>query len=120
VAGENLMTYRPDNWVVIKFTKPDMTYYKVLGGWSSGYLTGSIWRLNSIIVKVTEGEDHYSFFGISGSCYQCNKDSYGLRMNNAHVYETLKAHYSDLATGLVELMPEDTDFLNLMWIRNAI
>jgi hypothetical protein len=118
MAGENLMTYRPDNWVVIKITKPDMTYYKVLGGWSGSYLTGNSWRLNSGIVKVTEDENYYNFFGSSGFCYQCNKDSYGLRMNNAPVYETLKARY--LATGLVELMPEDTDFLNLMLMRNAI
>jgi hypothetical protein len=116
MAGENLMTYLPDNWVVLKITKPDMTYYRVLGGWSGSYLTGDSWRLNSGIVKVTEDENYYNFFGSSGSCYQCHKDCYGLRANNAHAYNIFKDRYGDL----LELMPEDTDFLNLMLRRNAI
>ena len=50
--------YRPDNWVVIKFTqqvksgntgygRTEKVFYKVLGGWSGGYLDGDSWRMNS-------------------------------------------------------------------------
>lgn len=103
------MTYLPDNWVVLKITGSKRTHYRVLGGWSGSYLTGDSWRLNSGIVKVTEDENYYNFFGSSGSCYQCHKDCYGLRANNAHAYNIFKDRYGDL----LELIPEDTDFLNL-------
>lgn len=104
------MNYCPDNWVVLKFTTHEMkTFYKVLGGWSGGYLTGDSWRLNSGITKVEEHDGCYYFSGFSGSVYRCGKESYGLRTNNAYVYDGLKEKY-----GLnVELMPESTDFLNL-------
>ena len=43
---EEVGFYTPDNWVVIKFTqqvnggKTEKVFYKVLGGWSGGYLDG--------------------------------------------------------------------------------
>ena len=86
--------YRPSSWVVIKIDGVD-PHYRVLGGWSGGYLTGDSWRLNSGIVKADFEEDHWSFYGSSGSCYKCHADRYGLKMSNAYVYNQLKEKYGD-------------------------
>lgn len=103
--------YKPDNWVVIKIKAPTETFYKVLGGWSGGYLDGDSWRMNSGVIEIEEDNDFYYFYGSSGSCYTCNKSSYGLKLNNAHVWESL----SNRAGDKVELMLEDTDWMNTTW-----
>ena len=105
------MTYSPDNWVVIKY-KGDDPHCRVLAGWSGGYMDGDSWRMNSGIVRVEEDEHLFLFYGASGSCYECNKQSYCLRKNNAHTWVALKEVHGDN----VELMPEDTDWLNMDWI----
>lgn len=102
---------RPNNWVVIRFKGED-PHYRVLVGWSGGYMDGSSWRLNSGVVRVGATEDSFLFYGTSGSCYECGKQSYGLRMNNAHIWSKLQEMYGDK----VELVPEDTDWRNMDWI----
>lgn len=104
--------YRPDNWVVIKLDDGNDPHYRVLAGWSGGYLDGDSWRLNSGITKVQEDEAFYYFYGSSGSRYRCCKESYCLRMNNAHIWARLQELHGDK----VELMPEDTDWMNMDWI----
>lgn len=101
--------YKPDNWVVIQI-KGDDPHYRVLAGWSGGYTTSDHWRMNSGIEKVEEDDSYLYFYGSSGSVYRCHKESYGLRMNNAHVWSALKHQHGDL----VELMPEDTDWIKLV------
>ena len=104
--------YTPDNWVVLKITYSEETLYKVLGGWSGGYLDGDSWRMNSGITGVEKQAHLYGFYGSSGSVYWCHQGGYGLRMNNAGVYNQLKERFGDT----VELMPEDTDWMNMDWI----
>lgn len=101
----------PDNWVIIKF-KGDDPHYRVLAGWSGSYTTGSSWRMNSGITRVEDAGDRYNFYGSSGSCYSCYKESYLLRMNNAYVWVKLKELHGDK----VEMMPEDTDWTAIDWI----
>ena len=102
--------YLPDNWVVLKIMQPDQdTLYKVLGGWSGGYLDGDSWRLNSGIAKVVYREEYVDFYGESGSVYQCHLSQYRLRMNNAGIWNQFKEKFGDA----VELMPEDTDWSTL-------
>jgi len=103
--------YNPDNWVVIKL-KGDDPHYRVLAGWSGGYLDSDSWKINSGITTVTEDDDAYYFAGSSGSTYRCDKGSYTLRMNNAHVWTQLQELHGDK----VEMMPEETDWLNTDWI----
>jgi len=103
--------YEPDNWVVIKINGKD-PHYRVLSGWSGGYLEGSSWRMNSGITKVEEDDKAYYFSGSSGSTYRCGKQSYGLRHNNAYVWDDLVTRYGDK----VEMLPEDTDWNNVDWI----
>ena len=102
--------YTPDSWVVLKIVNDSETLYKVLGGWSGGYLNGDSWRMNSGITRVEEKPHHYEFYGYTGSVYKCGRKSYGLRMNNAGVYNQLKENCG----GDIELMPEDTLWRELL------
>ncbi len=91
--------YTPDSWVIVEIFDPSETatgpIFKVLGGWSGGYLDGDSWRLNSGITKVevettTETLDRteetiYKIHGYSGSIYEVYKDSYGLKMSIASI-----------------------------------
>ena len=72
-----MIEYNNDNWVVLKFSGND-PHYRVLAGYSGGYITGNSWRLNSGITKVEEDEAFFCFHSSSGSRYRCNKDSYML------------------------------------------
>jgi hypothetical protein len=108
-----MTNYFPDNWVVIKF-KGDDPHYRILAGWSGGYTTGNSWRMNSGIISVDADQESFMFKGSTGSVYTCHKESYCLRMNNAHVWDQLENLHGDK----VELMPEDTDWLNMDWIIN--
>ena len=103
--------YAPDSWVVIKM-KGDDPHYRVLGGWSGGYLDGDSWRMNSGITRVDDADDCWFFYGSSGSVYRCNKSSYVLRMYPAAAWVQLQELHGDK----VELMAEDTDWINMDWI----
>lgn len=102
--------YNPDSWVVIKMTHKDQTFYKVLGGWSGGYLNGTSWRLNSGVEKVKLDNDRYMFYGASGSVYNCHKNGYGLRMSIAGIWDQMKTTYPDQ----VEML-EDCDWTQMEW-----
>ena len=105
--------YCPDNWCVIKFNSDEHgTFYKILAGWSGGYLSGDAWRMNSGITNVEEDHDAFRFRRTTGSWYTCRKGLYCLRRNNVYIWDELKHKYGDK----VELMPEDTDWLNMDWI----
>ena len=103
--------YTCDNWVVIKM-KGDDPHYRVLAGTSGGYLYGDSWRMNSGITKVEEEETLYYFYGSSGSSYCCYKESYTLRMNNAHIWDRLQKLHGDK----VKMLDEETDWLGMDWI----
>ena len=110
--------YNPDNWVVVKITQRNAdqskyTRYKVLGGWSGGYIEGDSWRMNSGITSVTIDESTFAFHGSSGSTYYCSKDMYGLRMNTSGIFDRLKEYAEDNEAFTFELMPEDTDWSTL-------
>lgn len=103
--------HTPDNWVVVKITTEKETLYKVLAGWSGGYLSGDIWQLNSGIVRVEEEGDYYLFYGYSGSCYRCHKKAYCLRGNTSGIWNSLKERLKDD----IDIMPEETNWLEMSW-----
>ena len=92
----------PHNWVIIK--TPDC--YKVLGGWSGGYLDGDSWQLNSGIKSVTEDQDYYYFKGWSSSIYKCRKLNWRVTMAMGGILDKL------IEAG-AELMDENTDWMEL-------
>ena len=105
-------TYTPDSWVVLKVKagKGTFPFYKVLAGWSGGYLSGDSWRINSGITLVFDREDEVHFHGESGSVYRCQKGAYGLRMSTSGIYKQLQ----EFPDSEVELIPEDTDWSKLV------
>ena len=103
------MDYYPDSWVVLKLQNEGETLYKVLAGWSGGYLSGDSWRINSGITRIVEENKSWEFYGSGGSCYVCRKGEYRLTMATSEVYNELKEKFGDK----VELMPEDTNWMEI-------
>jgi len=69
-----MASYNPDNYVLVKHTDPqdkDEWFYRLIGGWGGGYLSGDSWRANSGIVKVKhhKKDGRYTVYGGSGSAY---------------------------------------------------
>ena len=110
------VTEIPNRWVVVKITRADNEpHYKVFGSWSGGYLDGDRWKMNSGISRVEEDETNLYFHGHSGSCYQCNKKSYGIATAySLGVLDNLKNVSVDNGVE-IEVLSEDTDFLNLKY-----
>lgn len=98
--------YTPDNWIILKVTNKSEPFYKVLGGWSGGYLDSDSWRMNSGIAKVEEEENYFLFIGESGSIYKCYKDSQTLRMN-----------ISGVLNQLLERFPTDIEIVDVLDIE---
>ena len=103
--------YYPDSWVILKINLDGEIAYRVLAGWSGGYLDGDSWRMNSGITRVVEENKSWEFYGSSGSCYVCRKGEYRLTMATSSVYNKLKERFGDA----VELMPEDTNWTTIEW-----
>lgn len=103
--------YTCDNWIVIFLNGGD-PHYRLLTGTSGGYTTGDSWRMNSGITKVEEDDHYYYFHGSSGSCYSCHKDAYGLRMNNAYIWNQLQELHGDK----VKMLDENTNWMEHDWI----
>ena len=69
--------------------------------------------MNSGITKVTEDDSAYYFSGSSGSTYRCGKESYTLRMNNAHIWTQLQELHGDKVEMLEDQawIKEDWDWI---------
>lgn len=106
--------YNPNRWMLIKITGPD-PHYRVFGSWSGGYLDGDSWRMNSGVVRYEEDENYFDFFGSSGSCYRCNKQSYGSNMfgwSVAKNYEDkLEPHFTILEEDEALKVIEENDWI---------
>lgn len=88
--------YRPDNWIVLKLQSHEHSVvYKILAGWSGGYLDGDSWKLNSGITKIEEDDTHYHVHGYSGSVYILNKESECVRMNIAGQLQYLEQQVNE-------------------------
>ena len=109
--------HNPDNWVVLKIKegKDTFPFYKVLAGWSGGYLDSDMWRINSGVTEVTADGDYYLFHGKSGSTYRCHKNGYGLRTNISGIYNKFRKQRE--FDGQVQMMPADTDWIELNYTR---
>jgi hypothetical protein len=97
--------YTPDRWVVFTFKDSEKTLYKVLGGWSGGYLDGDYWRVNSGIKSVEEDGDFYLFHGYSGSTYKCHKKCYGLTVTMSNAISAVQDS--------IVILDRNTNFLSL-------
>ena len=98
---------------MLKFTHDNKPVYKILAGWSGGYLHGDSWKLNSGCTKVEQDGDYYLFHGSSGSVYRVHKNSYRMSGYTAQIYASFKKQVEDAENVTMELLPDDTDFLEL-------
>lgn len=95
--------YTPDRWTIIKVSvNPEDPHYRVLAGWSGGYLDGDSWRLNSGITSHEFDGDYWRFYGSSGSCYKCYVDSYGFTLLSAQMYSMIEDKYGEDVIQLLE------------------
>ena len=105
--------YVPDKWLVVKIEGKDVPLtYKVFACWYGGYLNGDSWKLNSGITKATKEENYYLFEGYSGSVYKCYENCYGLNMYGHGVLHNIM-HKSEQTGVNIEILPEDTNWLDL-------
>ena len=110
-----MSTYTPDTWVMVKITYKGEDIYKILAGWSGSYLYGSSWKLNSGVTKVELEGDYYSFYGHSGSVYQCHKNAYGFSGYTSQVYSNLVKDIEDRDDVTMEALDGDVDFLAIKY-----
>jgi hypothetical protein len=113
-----MRTYTPDCWVMLKFTSDKYpTTYKILAGWYGGYLNGDSWKLNSGITEIVDNDTFYSFKGSSGSVYDCHKQCYRMSGYVSSVFANFVEQMNDpeavAINAKVELLPEDTNFMEL-------
>lgn len=106
--------YTPDRWCVVKFTREGQVTYKVLAGWRGGFTDPDYWKLNSGCTRCIEEDGFLCFEGYSGSTYYCRKTAYGMTSLTQGVYNRFKKKIEE-TNDLIELMPENTDFLNLTY-----
>lgn len=106
-----MSVYTPDRWVVLKLVNEGKTFYKVLAGWSGGYLDGDSWRMNSGITNFTQEDDYYCFSGMSGSVYRCHKKGYGTNSLSHNVWANMYKRFPDQ----VIMLPEATDWSSMEW-----
>jgi len=94
----------PNSWVVIEVNHEGKQFQKILSGWSGGYLDGDSWRLSSPIkiLEIDIDSEWITATTESGSTYRLLKESQGLRMSNAGVWNQLKEQFGD-SVEIVEL-----------------
>ncbi|SES81304.1 hypothetical protein [Thalassotalea agarivorans] len=66
------MIVKPQGWVILKFSTPADTFYKIFSSWRGGYLDGDSWRLSSGSDKpptLSECRNYWVWEQVSGSCY---------------------------------------------------
>ena len=98
----------PDKWCILKINGPD-PHYRVFGSWFGDYFYGDSWRMNSGIIRVSENNETYLFHGHSGSCYKCNKKSYG---HSSYGYTIISKYIN---SGIAKLL-NDQDWIKIDWI----
>lgn len=103
--------YTPDRWIVVNFVNNGERFNKVLAEWKGGYLDGDHWQMNSGITEAIEEQNHWLFYGASGSIYRCHKDRYGVTGVAAAILCDLLDRNRDSVS--IQALPEDTDWTKL-------
>jgi hypothetical protein len=105
--------YKPDKWVMLKFSSGGTNTYKVFAGWAGSYLHGQSWKLNSGVTKIEENGDYYLFHGYSGSVYKCHKKAYGWTSYMMQVFNSFEEQIKESVGSRMDLLPEETNFMEI-------
>jgi len=108
------MEYHPDRWMLLRFSRDQVVFYKVFATWAGGYLGSDSWQLNSGVTSLRETEERFYFEGSSGSTYICNKKSYGSTGYGYGVLGDLMTKALEQGT-VIDALPDDTDFTSLVY-----
>ena len=100
----------PDKWVILKIDNN----YKVFATWLGGYLNRHTWRLNSGITKVELVDEHYLFYGYSGSVYKCHCSTYGTSNWTGSILSDILEKTKTNSDIVVEILDSNTNFLKLI------
>lgn len=73
--------YTPDYWVILEFSTPSETAYKVFAGWRGDYLGGEQWQLSSGITGADLEDETFTCHNVSGSKYVCKTSNYGMKLS---------------------------------------
>jgi len=107
--------YTPDKWLVVKIEGKEYPLtYKVFACWYGGYLNGDSWKLNSGITKAIKEENWYLFEGYSGSVYSCSEKRYGATIYGHGILHDIIEKSKEAGIN-IEIMPEDTNWINLLY-----
>jgi hypothetical protein len=109
------MEYTPDCWVVLRIVSikdDNAIFYRLMSGWMGGYTQADAWRLNSGITKFEDDGSHWLVHGKSGSVYRCHKNSY---RSSTLTFSKYTEWQKTLGEENIQMMPEDTDWLNVNW-----
>ena len=113
---ERNISEMPVKWVILKIGG-DTPHYRVFGGWLGGYLSGDRWKVNSGISKVESDEEFYYFYGFSGSCYRCRKNSYAIKEGESSFGSYVGGILDNMINnsgGKIEIVEYRDDFMNLI------
>jgi hypothetical protein len=72
--------------------------------------------MNSGITKVEEKDDCFLFHGSTGSIYRCHKEMYGCHYGSQ---AQLNHFMNQPEVAVVDLLSEETNWLEMDWIINA-
>jgi hypothetical protein len=97
--------YNPDKWTILKITS-DKDIYKILAGWSGGYLDSDRWRLSSGLEKIEDEGDYYLMHNYSGSIYKCHKKAEGFTGLSSYQFERIKRRVDEAGYSLEVVTPE--------------
>lgn len=101
----------PEKWVILEINNENNKFHKVYATWQDR------WRINSGITTVTEDENYYYFNGISGSCYKCHKNSYGLASSfGSNILDKILKNYKDNIT----LLDNNFNWVNFFQENNNL
>jgi hypothetical protein len=96
----------PDRWKLIKIVGPRETLFKVLAGWSGGYLDSEYWKINSGITRMKEKKEHYIFYGYSGSIYKCFKGREGFTALSGNIWSQLQSSLQRVSLTSIDELKE--------------
>jgi len=101
--------YKPDRFVLLRIELTDSVEFKVLAGWSGGYLVSDSWKINSGIESYyIDDNGYYHFIGYSGSEYKVHPDQYGISMAFGHILSTALDH-PNVSLVTLEFFEEETN-----------
>jgi len=106
--------YKPDAWVILKFTNNDSIEHRVLAGFVEKPRNSDDWRVSKSIVNVECTPDTLHITCKTGSVYSCKISNYTLNDNLYNIWRAVSNQKSS-STDSVELIKTRPDWNDYNW-----